>query len=173
MRKKIAIIKYLPLCFLLLAGVNAVANEKEKNKPGPKKDSTQNLSPAKLPAPVRSPEMFAYTLSNAVTPETPLGQEDVLVIDSAKTAFETITKNGSWVNLVTDNQAVKFPFGMLKKIPNYSTAYQLAFTSVSITKSGAVARVFGRMLLNGSQNSTIYFQGFVNLSRIGGAGSNN
>lgn len=173
MRKKIAIIKYLALCFLLLAGVNAVANEKEKDKVGPEKGSANKLLPAKVPAPVRSSEMFAYTLSNAVTPETPLGQENLLVIDSAKTVFEQITSNASWVNLLTDNASVKFPFGMLKKMPNYSTVYQLAFSSVSITKSGAVARVFGRMLLNGSQNSAVYFQGFVNLSRIGGAGSGN
>lgn len=173
MRKKIAIIKYLPLCFLLLAGVNAVANEKEKDKTGPEKGSANKLSPAKAPAPLLSSEMFAYGLSNAVTPDMPLGQEDLLIIDSAKTIFEQITTNGSWVNLLTDNTSVKFPFGMLKKIPNYSTVYQLAFSSVRITKSGAVARVFGRMLLNGSQNSAVYFQGYVNLSRIGGAGSSN
>lgn len=169
MRKKMAIIKYLPLCFLLLTGVNAVANEKEKDRVGPEKGSVNKLSPAKAPAPVWSPEM----LSNVVIPETPLAQEDLLLIDSAKTVFEQITRNGSWVNLLTDNASVKFPFGMLKKTPNYSTIYQLAFSSVSITKSGAVARVFGRMLLNGSQNSAIYFQGYVNLSRIGGAGSGN
>lgn len=173
MRKKIAIIQYLSICFLLLAGVNAFANEKDKDKTGPEKDKGNKLSPVKTPATTPAPMWSPDMLSNVVIPETPLGQEDVLVIDSAKNAFEQITRNGSWVNLLTENSSVKFPFGMLKKIPNYSTVYQLAFTSVSITKSGAVARVFGRMLLNGSQNSVIYFQGFVNLSRIGGAGSGN
>src|SRR3989339_241289 len=173
MRKKIAIIKYLSLCFLLFSGLNAFSHENEKEKSSTEKNKTNKLSPSKTPLPAAVPIWSPEMLSNLVIPETPLGQEDVLVIDSAKTAFEQITRNGSWVNLLTENSSVKFPFGMLKKVPNYSTVYQLAFNSVSITKSGAVARVFGRMLLNGSQNSAIYFQGFVNLSRIGGAGSGN
>lgn len=175
MRNNIAIIKYFTLCFLLLTGVHALAHESAKDKIGFEKDRSNKPSPTKTPgivtapAPIWTPEM----LSNVVIPGSPLAAEDILVIDSAKSVFEQITRNGSWVNLLTDNSSVKFPFGMLKKMPNYSTVYQLAFSSVSITKTGAIARVFGRMLLNGSQSSVIYFQGFVNLSRIGGAGNGN
>lgn len=167
--RKIAIVQYLSICFLLLAGLHADATGHDKDKFDLERGKVKGVSGSKASTYLWSADM----LSNAVVPETPLVQSDILLLDSARRAFEQITRNGSWVNLLTDNASVKFPFGMLKKNANYSTVYQLAFNNVSITKSGAVARVFGRVLLNGSQNSALYFQGFVNLSRIGGAGSSN
>lgn len=124
----------------------------------------------------RAANKFSYLqtsqqLSNTLyySPEDAINFSSTL--DSINTVFTTIVTSDRWINSVTNNITMPVPFGIKRVIG--VTNYELAFTNIVFTREGAIARVFARVVPNEGMNGVLSFAGNINLSRIGGAGSNN
>ncbi|TAG14677.1 MAG: hypothetical protein EAZ41_00685, partial [Sphingobacteriia bacterium] len=125
-----------------------------------------------------SPARFSYLesserLSNTIYSDKQINQAVQTTIDSAKAIFSTISTSNRWIDNITNNVTMAAPFGMSKTITPHNTSYQIAFANIRFTNAGAIARVFARCSPNGGTNGELYFAGNVNMSRVGGAGSNN
>jgi len=125
-----------------------------------------------------SPTRFNYLesaerLSNSIYLEDQGNQAVQSTIDSARATFSTISLRNRWIDNITNNVTMAAPFGMSRTIAPHNTTYQIAFANIRFTSAGAIARVFARCTPNGGTNGELYFAGNVNLSRVGGVGSNN
>ncbi|MCG9898531.1 MAG: hypothetical protein MH132_00860 [Hydrotalea sp.] len=126
----------------------------------------------------RSAQKFSYLnttqrLSNTIYLDKHVSAAQLSVKDSAIEMFSRITQNNTWLNSITNGATPDLPFGITRTIAPQTTVYQVGFTNITFTKEGAIARAFARVLPNGGGNGELYFEGRVNLSRIGGVGQDN
>ncbi len=166
--KKIVVVQILLICFC-----NAFANDVKNDKRYSNKNgSLKHKGSANYADIIKN----NGRLNNNITPiviyneEVAAAASDKSVRDSIDNVFKTIATNTSWIDNITDNMSVAAPFGMHKVIGG--TTYQVAFSSISFIKTGAVARVFARCILpqksSLASTKTLYFAGFVSLARGGG-----
>ncbi len=167
---------YLVVC-LLIGSVRYTASARNIGADPGHEDSVlakNNFLPREA-----SPQRFHFMesserLSNSIYLEEDQNYQAVQsTIDSAKAAFSTISTRNRWIDNITNNVTMAAPFGMSRTISPHNTVYQIAFANIRFTSAGAIARVFARCTPNGGTNGELYFAGNVNLSRIGGVGSNN
>lgn len=142
------------------------------------KFTNDSIKQFKTEEPNRSAQKFSYLntsqrLSNTIYIDERVTPLQLSVKDSAIEMFSRIVSNNAWLNTITNNITVDLPFGITRTVGNQNTVYQLGFTNISFTKEGAIARAFARVVPNGGGNGDLYFEGRVNLSRIGGVGQDN
>ncbi|MDB5229753.1 MAG: hypothetical protein JWN76_558 [Chitinophagaceae bacterium] len=109
-------------------------------------------------------------VSEIIFDEKAAAASDKTVRDSIDNTLRAIATNGAWIDNITDNMNVAAPFGMHKLTGG--TTYDIAFSSISFLKTGAVARVFARCITPQksatASTKTLYFAGNVSLARGGG-----
>lgn len=162
--------------FLLIGSVHYTASGRNMGAAAGHEDSIftkGNFLPREA-----SPTRFNYLesaerLSNSIYLEDQGNQAVQSTIDSARATFSTISLRNRWIDNITNNVTMAAPFGMSRTIAPHNTTYQIAFANIRFTSAGAIARVFARCTPNGGTNGELYFAGNVNLSRVGGVGSNN
>ena len=165
--RKIVIVQFLLICFC-----NAFANEakneiRHSNETGRHK---QRGSQVIANVTVDHTEPNQNKASAIIFDDEMAAASDKSVRDSIENMFRTIATNTTWIDNITDNMSIAAPFGMHKVIGG--TTYEIAFSTISFIKTGAVARVFARCILPQksalSTTKTLYFAGFVSLARGGG-----
>jgi len=108
-------------------------------------------------------------LSNNIKPAA-IYQDDNSLRDSIKMVFEKLHTENNWVNNITENATLAYPFGMQKT--DGGTTYEIAFNSIVFNSKIAIARVFARCILpelaSDGKEKILYFEGMVNISRTGG-----